>query len=64
MSMTITLGWWLLPTFLTSVMLFMVFRPIHGGGPFDLTPMIRSLWLIPILFVWVVYLSVNLWCQS
>lgn len=60
MSFTITIGWWIIPVILTLGMLGMTLRPWESEGPYDISFLFRILWLIPILFVWVVYLAIAL----
>ena len=56
---------WEIPVAFTVVMLLVACRPYHytptGFLDFDPTPFIRMLWVIPIMAVWIVYLSICMW---
>lgn len=55
--MKITIGLWVIPTVATVAMLIMMFRPYRSSGAWDFCSVFRLFWLIPILFVWVVFFA-------
>jgi hypothetical protein len=57
--MTITISLIVIPIILTLVLLGIMFRPSRSSSNcFDLTPVFRLLWVIPMLVVWLVYFMV------
>lgn len=57
--MNIHIGLWIIPTILTLVMLAMMFRPWKSAGDWDYSFVFRVLWLIPILAMWVAFLTTD-----
>lgn len=57
LTVTISSWWWIIPTIPTLICLAFMFRPLQKtGGYFSgLDAVFRLVWLIPILFVWLVY---------
>ncbi len=54
--MTITIGAWIIPLVISLILFVIMIRPNpNGGGFMDMTPIVRLLWMIPILGVWLVY---------
>lgn len=65
-AISITLGWWLIPTIITIILLAIIFRPIeYSGGYFGggLEAMFRCFWFIPMFVVWIIYLVICLVCK-
>jgi hypothetical protein len=64
--MQVNIGWWIVPLLVTVLLLYKA-SPKDGkykytGGNFshlDLTNLLRLIWLIPVGFVWVVYLLIE-----
>lgn len=68
LALIITLGWWIVPLIITIVILGIMFRPVEScGNDFwgfgtAIECLFRLFWMIPLLFVWLVYfigLAVN-----
>ena len=57
LTVTISSGWWIIPTIPTLICLAFMFRPLQntGGLLSGLDAVFRVFWLIPILFVWLLY---------
>lgn len=64
-ALTITLGWWLIPAFVTALCLFAMFRTgnANSGGMFGnaFDVLFSLFWLIPIGFIWAIYFGLRLW---
>lgn len=63
MSIVLTLGWWLIPTILSIYIIYKMYKfnsENSGGGPYDFSPIFSLLFLIPILIIWIIYLSLCL----
>lgn len=58
--MTLTIGTWVIPLFLTLVCLGMLFRPYRSQGTFDFGPVLRLFWVVPIGFIWAFYFGLLL----
>ena len=56
--MSITVGAVFIPIILTLILLGMMFRPYTQSGNFDFGLILRLFWIIPILFVWMVYFAI------
>lgn len=53
--MTITLGWWAIPTIVSLAMFAWANRPYQQSGDYDFGIVFRAFWLIPIMAVWLLY---------
>lgn len=54
--MTVTIGWWIVPLILTIGFLIAMFWPEERVSQYDfVTPLLRLLWIVPILLVWLFY---------
>ena len=56
--MTIVVGAWVIPILITIFLLAVMLRPYQQHGDYDFGAIFRVLWLIPILLVWIIYLSI------
>ncbi len=52
-----TIGLWAIPTILSILCLCAMFRPYTLSDMYGIGHLFRVFWVIPILFVWVVYLG-------
>lgn len=57
MTITFSIVW--VPILLTIIMAIMMIRPYSNHGYFDLTPIFRAIWIIPILVVWLIYFAIK-----
>lgn len=57
--MTLTLSIVYIPVILTLILLIIMFRPYRSSGTYDFGAIFRSLWLIPILVIWMVYFGIS-----
>ncbi len=60
MSMIIKIELWIVPVFITVILLCIMFRPYRSSGQYDFGQIFRLFWLIPIGVVWMVYMGVLL----
>jgi hypothetical protein len=49
---------WVIPLFATLACLYAMFRPYKQHGDFDIGPIFRLFWFIPIGFIWAAYFAV------
>lgn len=60
-TLTITLGWWILPAVLTLIFGYLAFKPEEQcGGCYEyigdaIGAIFKLLWLIPLLISWLIY---------
>jgi hypothetical protein len=64
MTINVTLYFWMIPVVLTLLIVGWMFRPYRKSGDYDFTSIFRLFWLIPMLFVWVVYLGLCLYLKQ
>ncbi len=53
--MTITFSWWAIPLILSTGMFVWMSRPYQRSGDYDFGVVFRLFWLLPIMFVWLIY---------
>ena len=61
-GLVITFKFWVIPLVLSLIMLAIMLRPVRfsGGSWFgDLELMFRGFWIIPMMVVWLIYLSLR-----
>jgi hypothetical protein len=57
---TITIKSWIIPIFITVIMLCVMVRPYRSSGQYDFGMVFRLFWLIPIGAVWIIYMGILL----
>jgi len=58
--MTITIGIWIIPALFSLACLGMMLRPYQRSGDYDFGQMLRILWIIPILIIWLIHFGILL----
>lgn len=58
--MHLTIQFWTIPTIITVIFLFIMFRPYHTSHMYDFGQIFRLFWLIPICITWVIYFWIRL----
>lgn len=60
LSLTLTIGWWIIPVILTLICLSRMLRQSEEdwGIFFGFAALFRLFWLIPILFIWLIYFAI------
>ena len=61
--MTMTISVWLIPVLLNVLILGFVLRPYKPSGMFDVGPIERVLWIVPLLLTWVVFFAFLWWAE-
>lgn len=56
--MAVSISSWALPVALTVVFLGIMFRPYQSRGDYDWGNLVRVLWVIAILLVWLIYFMI------
>jgi hypothetical protein len=59
-SMIIKIELWIVPVFITVILLCIMFRPYRSSGQYDFGQIFRLFWLIPIGAVWIIYMGILL----
>jgi hypothetical protein len=59
-SMIIKTELWIVPVFITVILLCIMFRPYRSSGQYDFGQIFRLFWLIPIGAVWIIYMGILL----
>lgn len=49
----------LIPIAATAACFYAMFRPYVATSDYDITPIFRLFWLIPISFIWAVYFGIS-----
>ena len=62
-KMTMTISVWLIPVLLNVLILGFVLRPYKPSGMFDVGPIERVLWIVPLLLTWVVFFAFLWWAE-
>jgi len=57
---TITIKSWIIPIFITVIMLCVMFRTYRSSCQYDFGMVFRLFWLIPIGAVWIIYMGILL----
>jgi hypothetical protein len=62
--MQVTIGWWIVPLLITVFLSYKAYPKDrkHTGGNFsrlELDNLLRLIWLVPVGFVWVIYLLIE-----
>ena len=61
--MTVTIGIWWIPAYLTAVMLCIMLRPYRQSGDYDFGMIFRAFWLLPIFALLAVYFGLIVWLK-
>lgn len=59
-AITITVSWIIIPIILSILFLNVMLTPYKSRGDYDFGSIFKLFWLIPIMFVWMVYMGIML----